>query len=547
MKVTWKLGVADPTGLSLYRDDELLSNPQAEEGAYQDTGLEPNTRYSYRLVVEREEGSEAAAESSAATLAHRPKLAEQMATTWTGLQQPIVDELNPDHTEYRIILDRVDGGHTSASDWSVSKCRTFDNLEPESYYRVTAVARNLDGIETEPADRRAGGDNFWSGPLRVFTRKHSGTEDPWVKARIRDAAAIHGLTEAAVEWMTNDILIEWKRGEPGWAGYIHGYVGIGHSNPGVLVHEAMHAFWEFWDGFPEPCDQMNLYTFRRDVARFALDFREYERNRDSENPLEPWRPYYDMMLGMLRSTTNAHLGGEDAWEILERDEYTRLWWGFYHALETTIPGYNPQNLLLAPPSLQKYLRGFMKLGEGGSWERVFNWYLRLRTEDLVLWRPFFSHDLTYNARGLRTPFGQRTEISEPLRSTLREAERQLLIDFINTLKDVEKWEWWDRDPRFWANYVTQHLYRASLYGSELELELSMGIEDLDEAGLGAVVEALQSLYHLHCKPDILGGCGYSFGYRGRSSGATRNLIENLEGLPDAKRRILLEMIDLGKG
>ncbi len=545
MEVAWTLGVPDPAGISLYRDGELLSNPPVEDGAYQDAGLEPNTRYAYRLVVKRRGGGDASAEDARATLAHRPKIAEQMATAWTGLQQPIVDELNPVHTEYRVSLTRVDGGHTSVSDWGTSRCRTFDDLKPASDYRVTAVARNLDGVETEPAARRAGGDNYWSGPLLVFTRKHPGTEDPWVKARVRDAAAIHGLTGAAVEWMTDDILIEWRRGEPGWAGYIHGYVGIGHSNPGVLIHEVMHAFWEFWDGFPEPCDRMNLYTFRRDVAQFALDFRAYEYRRGLENPLEPWRPYYDLMSGMLESTTRHHLGGENAWDVLERGEYARLWWGFYHALETTIPGYNPQNLLLAPPSIRKYLEGFMKLGAGGTWARVFDWYLRLRIEDLVLWRPFFSHDLTYNASGLRTPLGVRTEIQEPLRSTLRNAERQLLIDFINTLKDVEKWEWWDRDPRFWTNYVTQHLYRASLYGPELEL--SMGIEDLDEAGLGAVVESLEALYDLHCKPDALGACWYSIGYRGRSASSVRNLIENMEGLPDLQRRVLLEMVDLREG
>jgi hypothetical protein len=75
----------------------------------------------------------------------------------------------------------------------------------------------------------------------------------------------------------------------------------------------------------------------------------------------------------------------------------------------------------------------------------------------------------------------------------------------------------------------------------------MGIEDLDEASLASVVEALESLYDLHCRPDVLGGCGHGIGYRGRSTGATRNLIENLEGLPDVHRRVLLEMIEFRDG
>ena len=533
--MTWSLGVDDPKGLSLYRDSELLTNPSVETSTYQDADLGPNTRYTYRLVVERQSGAEASDEGAAATLTYRPKTSDQMATTWTGLQQPIVDELNPDHTEYRITLAREDG-LTAVSDWSTSKCRTFDDLKPKSFYRISVVARNLDGIETDPANQRAGehGRDFF--PPHVFTRRYPGTEDPWVKDRIRDTASIYGLTEAAVEWMNNDILVEWRRGEPGWAGHLHGYVGIGHSWLGTLMHEAMHAFWQFWDRFPEPCDQMNFYTFRRDVAQFALDFQEYERS-GPDNPLEPWRPYYNVIVGL---SSGEPLDGENLWEVLKRGEYGRLL-GLYHLIETSMPGYNPHHLSLVPPRLRKYLHGFMEEGESRTWEEEFDWYFRLADEDRGLWSPFITHEITHHSPYVRPQFGPRTRIPEPLRSTLREADRQLLVDFINTLEDQAPWEWWDRASGFWEFYVTRHIYRVSLYGSELDSPV--GIE-LEQDNLDAVVEALQALHDLHCVPGVR-DCGYHGIYRGRSVAGVRALIANLEGLSDVQRRVLLEMVDLG--
>ena len=535
MQVRWSLGVDDPKGLSLYRNGELLANPSVEVTAYQDADLGPNTRYAYRLVVERQSGAESSDQGTATTLAYRPKIADQMATTWTGLQQPIVDELNPDHTEYKITLTH-DDGFTAVSDWSTSKCRTFDDLKPRSFYRISVVARNLDGIETDPANQHAeqlGGDYF---PGDVFTRMYPGTDDPWVKDRIRDTAMIYGLTDAAVEWMNNDILIEWRRGEPGWAGHLHGYVGIGHSWLGTLMHETMHAFWQFWDGFPEPCDKMNFYTFRRDVAQFALDFRDYDHS-GSDNPLEPWRPYYNVIVGLL---AGEPLEGEDFWDVLEQGEYAKVW-GLYHLIETSIPGYNPHHLSLVPPSLRRYLKGFMKHGESRTWEQELDWYLRLANEDRGLWSPFITHEIAHHTPYVRPQFGPRARIPEPLRSTLRRVDRQLLIDFINTLEDQAQRQWWDRDPGYWEFYVTRHIYRVSLYGAELEP--SLGI-DLEPANLDAVVEALQALHDLHCVPGVH-DCGYHGTYRGRSVADVRGLIQNLEDLSDVQRTVLLEMIDLG--
>ncbi len=538
MDVRWSLGVRDLKALSLYRDAELLANLPIDQRTYQDTNLDPNTRYVYRLVVERQHGSDEASESATSTLAYRPKISGQLATTWNGLQQPIIDDRNPDYTEYRVILVHTDDGHTTVSNWSTSKCRVFDDLKPNSSYRISVRARNLDLIQTKSANERAeehGLDYFI--PI-VRTRIHPDTDDPWVRARIRNVTLIYGLTDAAEEWMNNNILIEWRRGEPGWAGYLFGYVGVGQSHPGTLMHEVMHAFWQFWDGFPEPCDQMHFYTFRRDVAQFALDFRDNDRS-GSSNLLEPWHPYYNLIVGSLAIQP---LGGEDSWDLFERDEYGKLWGELYHQLETSIPGYNPNHLSLVPPRLRKYLHGFMEQGESKTWEEEFDWYTRLADEDLGLWSPLLTHAVAHNSSVTRAPESAlRTRIPEPLRMTLREADRRMLVDFINTLEDQVPWEWREGSPGFWELYVTSHLYRMSLYWKELDS--SVGIE-LGQANLEAVVETLRVLRDLHCLPNQR-HCGYDPNYRGMRTGdEVHEIITNSNLISDIQRRVLLEMIDM---
>ena len=270
MELSWSLGIADASELSLYRDGELLATLPAADRSIQDTDLHPNTRYVYRLVASRPNHSEVADEKAVATLAHPPRISMQMATHWTGFQQPIIDDLNPDYTEYRVALTQhgraIPVADVADSGWSTNKCRKLDGLEPKQSYIVSVTARNLDGIETEPA-RLIEGSPFDHHPV-ARTRIDPANESQWARDRVRDVVRIYGLTEAAEEWMNNDIRIEWIPSEPGYAGAHWGRPTIGHSNPGTILHETMHVFWHFWDGFPESCDKMNLYTFRRDVAQF---------------------------------------------------------------------------------------------------------------------------------------------------------------------------------------------------------------------------------------------------------------------------------------
>ncbi len=545
MDVSWSLGVTDATGLSLYRDGDLIATPSTETQSIEDAELDPNTRYVYKLVVSRPNDAEVADEKGVATLAYPPRISTQMATHWTGFQQPIIDELNPDYTEYRVFLTRH-GSLTPVmdvadTDWGTSKCRKIDGLEPKQFYEISVTARNLDGIETEPANLIRGSpfDN-----ALVSTRVHAANEDPWAKDRVRDVVRIYGLTEAAEEWMNSDIHIGWERGEPGYAGAQWGKPTVGHSYPGTLMHEAMHVFWQFWDGFPEPCDRMNFYTFRRDVAQFVIDFRDYYHSDFSEDfDWESWRLYYDMMLGLLEE---APPDNEDFWEILERREYIKLWWGFFHIMETNIPLQAPRSLSLFPPTVQKYFQGFMKPGEEITWEEQIFWYSRLAEEDQVLAHPFTSHAITHHTiESIADPGHPRTRLPEPLRTHLREANRQMLVDFINTLEDISPWEWREQSPWFWRYYVRWHLYRASLYGSELSPEV--GIE-MDAANLEAVLTALQALYDYHCLPKETPNCGYdrhSLSLTRRD--AAHETITNLDALTDKQRRVLLEMILLERG
>ena len=546
MSVSWSLGVADATGISLYRDGDLIATPSIETQSIEDAKLSPNTRYVYKLVVSRPNDAEVADEKGVATLAYPPRISTQMATHWTGFQQPIIDELNPDYTEYRVFLTRhgslTPGIDVADTDWGISKCRKIDGLEPKQFYEISVTARNLDGIETEPADLIRGSpfDN-----ALVSTRVHAANEDPWAKDRVRDVVRIYGLTEAAEEWMNSDIYVEWVRGEPGMAGTSGvNRAGVGHSYPGTLMHEAMHAFWQFWDGFPEPCDRMNFYTFRRDVAQFAIDVRDYYHSDFSQPfPWESWRFYYNMMVGLLEG---AAPDNEDFWEILERREYTKLWSGFFHLMETNIPLQAPQSLSLFPPTVQKYFQGFMKPGDGITWEEHIFWYSRLAEEDQVLAHPFTSHAIVHHTAESRADPGHpRTRLPEPLRTYLIEADRQMLVDFINTLEDIEPWEWRHQSPGFWRHYVRWHISRADIYGAEVSPEI--GIE-MDEANLEAVLTALKALYKLHCLPKDIPNCGHDpYSISSTSQEDVREVIAGLEALTDKQRRVLLEMIMLERG
>ena len=377
---------------------------------------------------------EVVAEASSATFAHPPQGADSRSVDWSGFQFYIVDERNPGHTEYLVRLRRLDGAGTAVSDWNSSRCRGFGDLSSHARYGYSVVARNLDGVETRAVNRRAG--EGVQHPESVQTRSHQSNDDPWVAARVNDLAAIYGLTESTVDWLSNGIRIEWNRGLPGSGVYRGGgYVGVGHSGPETLLTHSMRAFWQTWDGWQEPCDQTNLYTFKRDQAQFILDFREYDRS-GQPNPWEPWRPYYNYLVAAIGADAPE---GESFWEILEDREFYKVWW-FYHSQETRYSSQAALKLSLVPPPLQKYFLGFLEEGESRTWAEELDWYSRLEDPDHHLWNlAFYTRDILANAPEYGAPASaRRTRIPEPQRSALRTADRQRLVDFVNTLEDVER-------------------------------------------------------------------------------------------------------------
>ena len=187
-----------------------MAEPASGATSFEDEDLSPNTRYAYKIVAGRRGVKDVAAEASSATLAHPPQGADSRSIDWSGLQFYVVDERNPYHTEYRVRLRRLDGTGTAVSDWSNSRCRVFDGLSSRASYGYSVVARNLDGVETTRVDRRAG--EGVPHAESVQTRSYESNNDPWVAARVNDLAAMYGLTESAVDWLSNGIRIEWNRG-----------------------------------------------------------------------------------------------------------------------------------------------------------------------------------------------------------------------------------------------------------------------------------------------------------------------------------------------
>ena len=120
---------------------------------------------------------------------------------------------------------------------------------------------------------------------------------------------------------------------------------------------------------------------------------------------------------------------------------------------------------------------------------------------------------------------QDAAIDESLRETLRAAERQRLIDFINTLEDVARLEYWRKDPRFWHPYVADHISLVPLYLNELDS--SVGIE-LDDTTFDAVVESLRSISRLHAGEE--------------DWSQARESISRIEGLTEPQRTAFLKMI-----
>ena len=331
----------------------------------------------------------------------------------------------------------------------------------------------------------------------------------------------------------SDIRAEWVRNEPGYAGYIApDLVKSGSETaPAGLMHEFMHGYFEHWNGFSESCDAINIYTFRRDVAQFMLDFREYDQ-LETPNPWENWRPFYSFFhAGIVRDYRSTD--GKSAWDLFGEGGFNELWGAIYHVAETEIPAIVAGKLSLIPPPLQRYFEAFITETEETRWLDELRWYSNLNPTDLYLWDTAFQHQwilVDSPEIDLFDP-SLTTTIPDPLRQQLRNVDRSKLIDFVNTLEDIscsqscEKL--WEADPGFWAFYVSANLHRSQFYLDELSTDI--GIE-LEQSNLEAIQQTLGMLVS-----DLY--CGDA------SVAQLRTSINAVSDVSDLQKEALLQMID----
>ena len=256
---------------------------------------------------------------------------------------------------------------------------------------------------------------------------------------------------------------------------------------------------------------MNVYTFRRDVAQFLIDFRERD-DSGLPNEWEAWRPYYEWLVEFVEADTPD---GENAWEILERREFHKLEGVFYHIMETDLPHQADRKISLIPPPLRKYLQGFIEEGKSATWAEHLDWWAHLAPEDLRLWIQTWR----FGPRGISTDPPVRTRIPEPIRSVMWAADRQRLVDFINNLENVLSWERYDASDEFRSIYHNHYLPLIPLYLSEMDS--SAGIT-LDTANLDALVDVLESMWSLQ-----------------RDGPKLIEIISNAEGIRETQRTALL--------
>ena len=217
--------------------------------------------------------------------------------------------------------------------------------------------------------------------------------------------------------------------------------------------------------------------------------------------------------------------GEDYWRILEQRDFHKLP-DFYHLVETSLPAHAAGKMALIPPTLQKYMRGFIEEGKSTTWPEEQEWYSRLNEEDRRLWQVLAGRVNAYTPLELdaRSPV-QNAMIDELNREILRAAERQQLIDFINTLEEVARFEHWREDPNFWRNYVEDHIFLVPFYLNEVRLSVDI---ELDDPTLDAAVESMWLIWRVHAGTEDWPHVHES--------------ISNIEGLSEPQREAFLRMI-----
>lgn len=529
MNLTWWHEFDDVAQQGVYRDGKLVAELDRAVRFYSVDGLDPNQRYAFEVRVELRDGMSESIVAEVATLAHRPQIAPYANVNVDGFSIPIIDELNPEGTEYLVKIRRPGTDFEESADWGPSQCVSFDGLEMGKLYFPVVNARNLDGVESFPAVYLFY-DQAGNARANLDTQPGVGQEDQWAIDRINETANIYALPEASRSWLLDDIPVVRLTDLPS-TGYITDRIYIGAPlGTHTFMHEYLHGFWQHWEHFPEPCDVMNNYTFRRDVADFMVEFREADQS-GQPNPWEQWRPLYNFWFGMTEGYRSDD--GVDIWGMFEQRRYGELYDTLYHTLEADMSAYVRNKTSLIPPRLQPYFSEFYGNAEVSTWDEELRWYAGLSETDKRLWDNFFGHHavLSTSPEYANVESVDPTKIEAELYEELVKSDRRQLVDFINTLEDVacdtNCEEFWKSKYAYFIVDLEAHLYRYSIYFDQIGPET--GIE-VDEDNLASVGEALELLVS-----DI--ECG------SKSANEVVTAIDAIDGLTDAQRQTFRQIID----
>ncbi len=529
MNMAWMTNLEAVTGYEVLRDGEIVASLEPDQNTFAETGLDPDTAYVYEIRSQLADGSAMSAQSTVATLAHSPVMVDATDIETDGFDLPIWDEWNSEATVYRIVISDDDFETTVDSGWGTSRCVTFSGLNQDASYSVGLHTRNQDGVETLPVVTRK--YNQVPGEITSFrTQPRRGNEDPWSRDRLNDIANIYFLPDHVREWLLSDVYVEGLRNNPS-LGRVITHIEVGYPiGPVTLMHEMMHAWWEHWSEFEQECDRLNIYAFRREVAKFMVEFRDYD-DRRLTNPWEDWRPFYAYIAGITRDYMNDD--GEDIWDLFEKGAVEQLYDVIFHELETEIPKTVKGNLLLVPPPLRGYFTGFLAKGDDTTWREEIRWYTRLPEGERRLWDIMYGyHAILYHSPHLASSENaRRTSISPQLLTILKNADRRQLVDFVNTLADVacevDCMQLWEGEYAYWDDDVINHLERFRLYSEELDQDI--GVE-LGDDNLAAVIEGLQLV-----SSDLY--CGQV------DAQVVETSVDAIIGITDDQRATLHQIID----
>ena len=464
-----------------------------------------------------------------------PRIVVPVSATQAGFDLALTGGGSSASVPFQVSLIDLETEDVRVSEWGTERCRTFSYARPGTHHRI--LVERVTRFTNTPVEL-----TLYVPPPTPQDRTE--VDNPWLVGRLADTVDLYSLTDAAHASMLS-IPWEFIRAEPGHAGYygLNKGIKIGWiSHPWTVLHEYIHAFWQYWGGFPAPCDELNLWTFRRDLANFMLEFKQHDDD-GTPNTHEEYRHFYDYLTGDFSWFVSED--GKTGWDLLEEQAFwgADLWNLVFHIAETDIPMLVFGDVERIPPSLRPYWEGVIEpipMEESISWRDFLVWLFSLNWEDRrlmdresrLLGRMLVFVDADYWYDYWMQFYEGPTTIPDELRVKVENSDRLAYVAFINTLEDMSCSllceRLWEHDPGFWHHYASENLIRMIAY----EVGPADGVE-LEGANWTAVEGVL----------ELIPSCDDDFT-------AARTYIQNAEDLTGLQRDALLAVLrvreDLGE-